>query len=44
MDIDIPRVFTFVFDNDTGLTYGVALDQNGETIDQKNFKFNFNAQ
>ena len=44
MDIDIPRVITFVFDNDTGITYGVALNQNGEKIDQKQFKFNFNTR
>ena len=43
MDIKIPRVITFVFDNNKGITYGVALNQNGEKIDQKIFKFDFNT-
>ena len=43
MDIEIPRVITFVFDNNKGITYGIALNQNGEKIDQKIFKFDFNT-
>ena len=42
IDAELPRVVTFVFDPSKGDTYGVALNQNGEKIDQKLFKFNFN--
>ena len=42
VDAELPRVVTFIFDPNTGITYGVALDQNGEKIDQKSFNFNFN--
>ena len=42
IDAELPRVITFVFDPSKGDTYGVALNQNGEKIDQRRFKFNFN--
>ena len=41
---EIPRVIVFVFDSNKGLTYAVALDKNGEKIDQKTINFNFNYQ
>ena len=41
MDIEVPRVVTFVFDKNKDITYGIALNQNGEKVDQKTFKFNY---
>ena len=41
---EIPRVMVFVFDSNKGLTYAVALNKNGEKIDQKTINFNFNYQ
>ena len=41
---EIPRVMVFVFDSNKGLTYAIALNKNGEKIDQKTFNFNFNYQ
>ena len=43
MDAQLPRVVTFVLDPNTGFTYGVALNENGEKIDQKTFDFNFKS-
>jgi len=36
---EIPRVMVFVFDSNKGLTYAIALNKNGEKIDQKNYQF-----
>ena len=41
---EIPRVMVFVFDSNKGLTYAIALNKNGEKIDQKTINFNFNYQ
>ena len=42
IDAEIPRIVVFIFDPNSGITYGVALDKNGEKIDEKSFDFNFN--
>ena len=44
LDNELPRIIIFVFDSNIGQTYAVALNQNGEKIDQKIFNFNFNYQ
>ena len=44
LDNELPRIIIFIFDSNIGQTYAVALNQNGEKIDQKIFNFNFNYQ
>ena len=38
---ELPKVMSFVYDPNDNQTYCVALNQNGELIDQKKFNFNF---
>ena len=42
IDAELPRVIAFVFDPKDGITHSVALNENGEKIDQRSFNFNFN--
>ena len=40
-DDQIPKVMSFIYDTNENITYCVALNQNGEVLDEKIFNFNF---
>jgi len=40
-DDELPKVMSFIYDPNENQTYCVALNQNGEVIDEKIFYFNF---
>ena len=39
-DDELPKVMSFVYDSNDNVTYCVALNQNGEVLDEKIFNFN----
>ena len=43
-DDELPKVISFIYDPNENQTYAVALNQNGELIDQKIFNFNFSRR
>jgi len=40
-DDELPKVMSFIYDPTGNCTYSVALNQNGEVIEEKIFNFNF---
>ena len=40
-DDELPKVMSFIYDPTGNCTYGVALNQNGEVIEERTFNFNF---
>ena len=43
-DEELPKVISFIYDPNENQTFAVALNQNGELIDQKIFNFNFSRK